>query len=72
MKERSVYNQKFGIILAELEKLKPEVRIQVDRINNEISSTAALQSSVDRHYEWPPISMSQTKVFGSGKLSLDG
>jgi hypothetical protein len=68
LKEKSAYKQKFASILAELENLKPEVLIQVDKLNNETYRTTALESSDERHYEWPPISTSQTKTFLTEKV----
>lgn len=67
-KEKTAYKQKFASILTELENLKPVVQIQVDKINNETYRTIAVESSDDRHYQWPPISTTQTKRFITEKV----
>eukprot|EP00250_Pteridium_aquilinum_P005457 c15545_g1_i1 orf=104-556(+) len=58
VKERATYNQKFTHVLLELEKLKPEVQKQVERLNNEIADPVALEKNRENSYEWPPTSRS--------------
>ena len=42
--------------MAELEKLKPEVQKQVEKLNNASTNNLDFENSDDRMYEWPPMS----------------
>ena len=63
MKERSVYNQKFGIILAELEKLKPLAQQELKKFNSSIASVSSSKIEAKKGYEWPQISGFQVRFF---------
>lgn len=54
-KERADYTQRLKRVLSELEKLKPEVFKQVEKLNYAFTDNSIHENNAAGMYEWPPV-----------------